>query len=349
MTEQTTKLDTLATLDIDEIFHMIVAAWHARVPVLVLGEPGIGKTEIFRQAVLHESIQGALFERRMLRYQPTDVNGLPFPNKERTKTTWLAADFFPDESAGPGILFADEITALMPAMQAAVYSIFEDTRGTETITLPDNVVPMAAGNQVGQGAVAHKMSTALLSRFAQVYVAKVNPLKWCNWALDNGVNTELVYHIKARPEMLHRFDPKRAELPFACPRSIVNLSRFLAHAPAGTETTAAAAACGEEYAHDLAAFLKLYRNLPPIESILMNPETADLPNSADISYCIASALARHATPQNFGSVITYLQRFDDREFQIFALKDATRRDNSLTHVDAFKSWAVSTDATELLY
>lgn len=344
MTEQ---LDSMATLDLDECKQMIVAAYHARVPVLILGEPGIGKTEIMRQAAAE--IGGTCFERRLLRYQPTDVNGLPFPNKERTKTTWLAADFFPSEDDGPGFLFCDEITALMPAMQAAVYSIFEDTRGTETIKLPENVVPMAAGNKVGQGAVAHKMSTALLSRFAQVYTVKINAAKWCSWAMENDVMRELVYHIKARPDMLHRFDPKRAELPFACPRSIVNLSRFLKHAPANSEQVAAAAACGEEYATDLAAFLKLFRNLPPIESVLMNPDTADLPQSADIAYCMASALAKHSTPQNFGAVITYLKRFDDREFQIFALKDALRRDKKLQQVEAFKSWAVSTDAAELLY
>ena len=47
-----------------------------------------------------------------------------------------------------------------------------------------------------------------------------------------------------------------------------------------------------------------------------------VPEDPAACYAVASALAYHATIDNFGAILTYLSRFHHREFAVVCVKDA---------------------------
>jgi hypothetical protein len=65
---------------------------------------------------------------------------------------------------------------------------------------------------------------------------------------------------------------------------------------------------GPAAASELVAFLRLFRQLPSIDEILLNPTTAPLPTEPSAQIAIATALGRVLSDTSVGRGITYLDR-----------------------------------------
>ena len=59
---------------------------------------------------------------------------------------------------------------------------------------------------------------------------------------------------------------------------------------------------------EFVGFLKIHRKLPNPDSILMNPNQANVPDDPATLYALCGTLAHKATRANFDSVITYVSR-----------------------------------------
>lgn len=68
--------------------------------------------------------------------------------------------------------------------------------------------------------------------------------------------------------------------------------------------------------------------LPDVDTILMNPRGAPVPEDASAQYAVASALAHCACDTNFDRICAYLDRLPT-EFRVLCVRDATLRDPSL--------------------
>jgi MoxR-like ATPase len=90
---------------------------------------------------------------------------------------------------------------------------------------------------------------------------------------------------------------------------------------------------------DLVAFLRLFRQLPSIPEILLNPDTAPVPDEPLARIAIATALGRVLTDHSIGKGMRYLERMPT-ELRVLAMRDAAARDRAITHTLEFVRFGV---------
>ncbi|GHU30402.1 hypothetical protein AGMMS50256_17270 [Betaproteobacteria bacterium] len=96
---------------------LITAAFNADLPLFIWGPPGIGKSDMVRQAAVQQGwLQDnkAFIDVRLSQMEPVDLRGLPVPDMSARKTDWLPPTWLPFEgSAWPnsGVLFLDEASS----------------------------------------------------------------------------------------------------------------------------------------------------------------------------------------------------------------------------------------------
>jgi hypothetical protein len=100
-----------------------------------------------------------------------------------------------------------------------------------------------------------------------------------------------------------------------------------------------AGAVGTGAATEFSAFLGMFRDLPNIDAILMNPLKEPVPEKAAAQYAVASALARCASDTNFDRVCLYLDRMPT-EFSVLCVRDASLREPAIRHTAGYTKWAI---------
>lgn len=168
------------------------------------GSPGIGKSQLIAQ--IAEEMNYKLFDMRLSTKDSTDLTGLPFLHEESQKTIYYIPEFFPSEEEleeqgyDGGIVFLDELNAAELRLQAASYELCLDRR-VGKYKLPENVVVVAAGNLVEDGAIVFDMTSALADRFLH-YKVVASARDWLKWAEDNNIHTAVKTFIKTKPDFL---------------------------------------------------------------------------------------------------------------------------------------------------
>jgi hypothetical protein len=304
-------------------------------PSFLWGAPGVGKSQIVAQVAASLGVR--LIDIRAVLLDPVDLRGLP--TVEHGKAAWAIPAFLPED--GAGILFLDELNAAPPLVQAACYQLVLD-RALGEYRLPDGWSVFAAGNREGDRAVTSRMSSALANRF--VHLSFETDLDdWSRWAMGPGdLRPEVVAFLRWRPELLHRFEP--AEKAFPSPRAWASVSHILAAIPpADIEFALYEGTVGRGAAIEFTGFLRVFRSLPSLDGILLNPGTALVPGEPSALCAVATGLARRATDQNFAAVIEYAGRLA-REYGTLLVKSATARLPGLAQHPAFTRWAVANGA-----
>ena len=137
----------------------------AKVPVLLWGPPGSGKTSAIRAlaAVMDWPCETVIASIR----EPSDFAGLPVVGDDGR------VRFAPPQWAhhlaeqGRGLLFLDEISTAPPAVQAALLRVVLE-RVVGDLALPDDVVVVAAANPPEQSADGWDLSAPLANRFCHL-------------------------------------------------------------------------------------------------------------------------------------------------------------------------------------
>ncbi len=319
----------------------------AKQPVMLHGSPGVGKSDVIRQLAKQRGIE--LIDLRLSQLDPVDLRGVPSVDTKQRVTSWNRPSFLP--TSGEGILFLDEINSAAQATQAAAYQLVLDRRLGDYV-LPEGWAIVAAGNRMTDRAIVNQMSTALKNRFTHLDY-EVNNDDWCEWALRSGIAIEVLGFIRFRPMNLNEFEMRnetkeerdrinrlKDAQAFATPRSWEFLSRAVNQKPpAEIEYELYSGIVGEGSAAEFMGYLKYYRDLPNLDSLLMNPDKAKVPEEPATLYALATGLAAKANEDNFERVCKYAARIPP-EFQVLLMKDAIVRDNKLTNTKAFTAWAV---------
>lgn len=303
----------------------------ARQPVFIWGGPGIGKSAVVRQlaaglAILLQDVRAVLLD-------PVDLRGLPFLGTDG-RSKWATPDFLPQD--GSGILFLDELNAAPAMVQASCYQLVLDRKLGE-YTLPKGWAIVAAGNRDSDRGVTTRMPTPLRNRFVHLEF-EVDAQEWSEWAIQAGIRPEVIAFLRFRPEVLSAFD--RDANAFPSPRSWEFVSRILDSVPSqSVEHELFAGAVGAGAATEFSAFLRMFRELPNIDAILLNPLQEPVPESAAAQYAVASALARCASDINFDRVCLYLDRLPT-EFRVLCVRDASLREPGIRHTASYTKWAI---------
>ncbi|MCG8584341.1 MAG: AAA family ATPase [Pirellulales bacterium] len=294
-----------------------------RQSLLLLSAPGVGKSDIVRQAAAEAGIEC----RSLLGTQiaPEDVSGIPRIIGERS--VFCPPRTLLPESGEPFCLFLDELPASPPDIQKAFYSLLLERRIGE-FPLPEGSWVVAAGNRAEDRALVRAMSSALVNRVLVTHI-QVDRREWMIWAKDNGVRSEILAFITYMPYSLARSVPKEP-VPFSTPRAWASLSRTLDLAEQNgqlTDENRRALAFGRVSADDAAVFCAMAEEnlgeLLPIEEYFQKPEL--LPKEDTACWFIINQLRnwvqRDELPELSENDVNYFLASLPSEFRFAVLVD----------------------------
>ena len=296
----------------------------ADIPAMMWGQPGAGKSSVAAQTAAALSM--AISDVRLAQLDPVDLRGIPWRD-ENGRTRWASPTFFPTENDPPTVLFLDELSSCVPIMQASAYQLCLERRIGETV-LPAPTRIVAAGNRAEDRAVVNRMSTALASRFVHLDM-KVDAEAWIEWAINGSapaaataINArpldgteemaiEVILFLKYKPDYISTFDPRSKELAYACPRTWEFASRLVHAGLTGINSVELAllrGTIGEGVAIEFAAFLEVFKEIPPPESVLSDPTGVAIPGKPDVEIALCGALARLAEDHNMDPLVAFAKR-----------------------------------------
>lgn len=308
----------------------------AGINVLITSEPGIGKSDIVTAAAAAASAD--LILSHPVVEDPTDAKGLPFVVKG-------SADFLPFGQLRKAmtatrrtVWFLDDFGQAPISVQAAYMQLLL-AREVNGHRISDHVTFIAATNRRTDRAGVSGILEPVKSRFGTIVTLEANVDDWCNWAIDHDLPAELIAFMRFRPELLSAFAPTADLTNSPSPRTWSAVAKWLAlQLPAAVLNEVITGAVGAAAATEFLAFLSLYNELPNIDQILIDPNSAKLPTRPATAYAVASALAVKATKGNFARVATYCERLianTQAEYAVLAVRYALRRTPEIAQTSAF--------------
>lgn len=319
-------------------------------PALVLGRPGVGKTEIIEQ--LARDLHKKLIVERLNGRDPTDM-GLPYVYTKDTREEiagykrhgWTLPEYYPtaddeipEDNEGGWCLFFDELAQALPAMQNRIGEMLNE-RQLNGVAMHKKAWIVLAANFAQDKAATYPIPRQILNRCA-VFVLSPDEEDFRRYCSEKLVRPEIVAYSKLRPDCLDSYDPD--SMVNCTPRSLVSLSKLMDCNPSyEDELPLYSGRIGKGFGSEFVGFLRVYRDLPKREDIEANPNGTPIPDEdeTDVMCALAAMLGRALNKKNAAPIVKYLVRLPV-EFCVFALRDAARRDPSLRETKAFNDWAV---------
>jgi hypothetical protein len=295
----------------------------ARVPSLIWGPPGVGKSAAIRHWAASRNLPCWTVIASLR--EPADFGGLPVvsragagPDIEGVPAVSFAPPRFAVEAARRGgIIFLDELTTAPPAVQAALLRAVLELAFGDLELDPDRVTIVAAANPPAEAAGGWDLAAPLANRFIHHPYA-INPTDWVNsfptyWGASpelgfanlsvdasawQRARLQVAAFIRSRPSLLLAL-PKEASRQgqaWPSPRSWDFASRLLARivalGNAPTESLPLIAGCvGEGPASEFLAWVAA-ANLPDPEVLLNDPDAYVHNPRGDISWAILTSVAQ---------------------------------------------------------
>lgn len=313
-----------------------------KLPILLTGAPGVGKSDLVHQVAMFEDHD--LLLSHPVVADPTDAKGLPFPDKKGEFARFLPyGDLAQALSAKrPTLWFLDDLGQAAPAVQASFMQLLLARRIGEH-RLPDCVTFVAATNRKADRAGVSGILEPVKSRFATIVNVEPSLDAWVEWALTHGMPGELIAFLRLRPELLLAPKPTMEIVNSPNPRTWANLGRLIcAGLDEDIEYEATKGSVGEEAATEFVGFMKVWRDMPSPDSVLLDPDRARVPDSPSTLYALTAALASYANVDNFNRIVRYAERLNDAgkgEFASYLVRDCARRTPALTATSAYVSAA----------
>ena len=248
---------------------------------MIWGAPGIGKSTIVATIAKEEKIE--VLDLRLSQLAPSDLRGLPVPDKETRTAHWYPPEFLPRE--GKGVLFLDEINMAPPVVQGIAQQLVLDRRVGD-YDLPSEWHVWAAGNRKEDRAAVFDFSSSLANRFLHVEVESDFD-SFRDWAVRSGIDHRILSFLAFRVELLHKIDPNSPNWP--SPRTWVKSDVLL---KAGLNI---APAVGDPVDAEFRAYLELFDALPALDDILVGQgDSFPFPSEPSKRYAITYGLGARA-------------------------------------------------------
>ncbi|MFC8535570.1 AAA family ATPase [Streptomyces sp. NPDC057249] len=302
--------DTTTEARPDTQLEALTLAVAADLPVLLWGEPGIGKTAALTQ--LADDLGLPLTTVIASVHEPSDFSGLPVVGDDPAEQGVPMAP--PDWAvrlvrAGRGLLFLDELSTAPPAVQAALLRLVLERR-VGALRLPPGVRIVAAANPRSSAADGWELSPPLANRFVhlqwthdQDVVVRGLGGTWPRATLPR-LRPELLGEavdfarravcglLAARPALVHRLPSgeTRRGGPWPSPRSwdmTLTLTAFATAAGVSRDVLSllVRGTVGDGPGLELLAAIDRM-DLPDPETLLADPAAAVLPERGDLRQAV---------------------------------------------------------------
>ena len=308
---------------------------------LVTGAPGIGKSEVIKQAVwwIHDIATGKIqsdskyakvilanvdywkkIELVILHpvtHQPVDYRGFPFIRVDENGVEmagFAAFSYLEDmiKADHPMVVFFDDMGQAPQTVQAALMQVLLE-RSINGKKISINVRFVAATNRRKDAAGVSSILTSLLNRFSVIVEMEVCAEAWVQWAIEHQLPITVIAFIRFNPKALSNFTASKEIENFASPRSVEELGKWINE---GEENVEVWSGCvGSTFTAEFAGFYRSYAELHDLpEQIFSNPSAAKVPVNPDILYTLVGMLTKRTTTFNVTTVFKYINRLPT-EFQ----------------------------------
>jgi hypothetical protein len=293
----------------EHVITILRAARRARIPVLLWGDPGIGKSASVEALAeldgLHcEVVLGSIRE-------PSDFAGLPVVT---THGVVMEAPAWAKRAAaaeGGAVVFLDELSTAAPSTQSAMLRVVYD-RVVGDLALPDHVTIVAAANDPDSAANGWELAPPMANRLlhldvgpdSKVFIQGMT-LGWGSVIPDASgaeqsapsdaavakARAEVAAFIQSHPQLLHTMPANESEAGRAwpSPRTWEFAATILPYLPDEAVLTAVAGLVGEGAA---LTFLTWRKNadLPDPTKVLDDPTCFDWTAKADRVHAVLTGV-----------------------------------------------------------
>lgn len=324
---------------IKQAITMVTTAIKAGLVPMIHGSPGCGKSEVVHGIAKDFNLK--VIDLRLSQLDPSDLNGFGALKGDRAK--YYPMEFFPlendplPEGYDGWMLFFDELSTAVAALQAASYKIILD-RMVGGHKLHRKVAIVAAGNLATDNAIVEDMSTALQSRMLHIEM-ETCPIQWVEWASAKGINPMITSFIGFKPDSIYTFDPDHTDMTYACPRTWVFTDKLLKLSGIGEEDTLPllVGTIGEGTAVMFNQYCKIFGELPTIQEIIKAPNSTTVPSSPGSLYAMTGYIGSSATVENADKLLDYVKRMPV-EFQTVTMREIIRRTPTMRTNKTVLAW-----------
>ena len=241
-------------------------------PVLLMGPPGIGKTQIMEQ--IASELQIGLVSYTITHHTRQSAVGLPmickeqFDGKSCEVTRYTMSEIIAgvherirDFGQPEGILFLDEINCASETLTPAMLQ-FLQCKSFGNQKLPEGWILVAAGNPPEYNRSVHEFDVVTLDRVRYIEI-EADLSVWKQYAADAHVHGAILSYLELRPDHFYRIEATVDGLSFVTARGWEDLSTLMKtyeklKLPV-TKEVVREFIREEDTAEDFYAYLELYR------------------------------------------------------------------------------------------
>lgn len=313
--------------------------------ICVSGPPGCGKSSLWIQAA--EACGREVIVSLPGVEDVTEPGGFP----------WIAAD----HSHAKKVLFGQAhraVTATVPSLWLwedfitapnsvqNAYMQWAQAREVNGHRLPDYVSIGMCTNRRTDKAGGSGITEPMKGRFTILHMMS-DLDDFCNNLFlrgkDYGLSEDAIVagasFLRFRPDLLNQFNPTLDMSNSPTERNWVAAFKHTdTGLPVHIEHALIAGRVGEGPAAELVGYMKIFRNMPSLDDILLDPVNAIIPEEPAAKFAVAVGLASKATEANFDRIVTYALRLDaaeEGEFAVLLVRDSVRRCYRVTNTKAF--------------
>lgn len=205
-------------------------------PVLLLGPPGVGKTQIMEQISKECGI--GLVSYTITHHTRQSAIGLPFISRkqyggreyavtEYTMSEIVASVYEKMEQTGlkEGILFIDEINCVSETLAPAMLQ-FLQCKSFGTHKIPEGWMIVAAGNPPEYNKSVREFDVVTMDRVKKTEV-EADFEVWKEYAYHQGIHGAVISYLNTRKQNFYRMETTVDGKNFATPRGWEDLSDFI--------------------------------------------------------------------------------------------------------------------------
>ena len=314
-------------------------------PMLLVGGPGTGKTDMGTQSTIRVGFD--LVVSHPVVQQSIDYKGMPWVYTQDGKVLakWIPYDdlLILREATRPIVFFIDDLGQAPDDVQAAVMQLLLK-REIDGHKISDFVRFLAATNRRQDRAGVRGVLDPVKGRFISIIQVEVNAEDWVRWGLTHGMPPILLAYIRMNPPMLQKGEPTPDIVNTANPRTVAAVGKILtAQHPYPKESLyeLIEGAAGADFAADFYPWLANADKLPNIDAIIQKPKQAPVPDDdPSVLLLICTALSARADLVNFDNIAAYGKRLP-MEFSTRMMYDIAATKKDLTQTRAYIDWEVN--------
>lgn len=321
------------TLTLKQASQLILATPENR--YLLQGEPGIGKSSLLKS--LSASLPN--HEVSYIDVPNMDLGDIAMPviNHETKTTAYYPNTRFKVHTGKPVITMLDEFTKGAEPVKNMLHPLLEvaNPRLGDVSVHPESII-FLTGN-LGSDGVGDSLKAHSRNRIIPIVVSKPDADQWIEWAINNDIAPEVIAWVKQFPHALasytdpsqadnpYIYNPKKMQTAFVSPRSlerVSNIVKIRSQIDTDTLICGMSGAVGESASRDMQAYIDYADQLPVWESVIKDPKTAKVPETAGACAIIVFGAIAKIDKTTITPFMTYLERFEPEWQACFAINVA---------------------------